>query len=155
MCLRCAGVGHVAVTTRCKLEARRSPKRKRMHVRSKRSSELDDQKLKVSPTLIAPPPPGPCLQIPAWSFLSLLLTSEIATVREELSLVVVVTIISKYVMDSAMDEVLPSVINHCLAGPLTPLHDNTYLIPLSSHADVKKFSKMEVAKFATKDGCAL
>lgn len=150
VCLRCNGVGHVAA--RCRMEVRRSPKRKRLHVRSKHQTVVEDQNLLKSPSETAPPPLGPSLLMPPWSTLSLPLTPEITAVREELALVVVVTIISGYVTDLALDEVLPSIINRSLAGPLTPVNDNTYLVPLSCRADVKEVSKMEVMQFSTKDG---
>lgn len=54
--------------------------------------------------------------------------------------------------DVALNEVLPSVINHALAGLLTPLNDNTYLVPMSSKADVKEACKLDEAKLSTKDG---
>lgn len=40
VCLRCSGVGHVVA--RCPMEDKRSPRRGRVHVRSKLSGKLDD-----------------------------------------------------------------------------------------------------------------
>lgn len=96
-----------------------------MHVRSKQSLELDDQIPLELPAIQATQPSESHLLTPVHSTLSLPLTREIAAVREELALVVVVTIIFGYVMDAALDEVLPSVINRSLDGPLTPLNENT------------------------------
>lgn len=79
-------------------------------------------------------PPRPRIIGPWRTSLSLLLSPEITAVREELSKVVVVTLLSGYVSDKALEEVLPSIINCSLAGSLTPVNDITYLIPLSNRA---------------------
>lgn len=151
VCLRCSGVGHVVA--RCKLEPHRSPKRKRLHVRTKRSAELEDEN-RVEPPVL-PRLSESRLPLVGHAILSLRLTPEIAAVREELAMVVVLTILSSYVTDAGLNEVLPSVINRALAGPLTPLNDTMYLIPLSSLADVKEVCKLDVAKFEIKDGMCL
>lgn len=150
VCLRYAGVGHVAAN--CRMELRRSPKRKLMHVRSKRS--LDAVEISKSELLIAPArsPPRPRPVVPWRSSLSLPLISEITTVREELSKVAVLTLLSGYITDSALGEVLPSIINCSLAGSLTAVNDISYLVPLSSRAEVKEVCMLDVVTLATKDG---
>lgn len=72
--------------------------------------------------------------------------------REELAMVVVVTILSGYVTDATLNEVIPYVINRTLAGPLIPLNDNTYLVPLTSRAEVKDVCKLDEVSFSKKDG---
>lgn len=123
-----------------------------VHVQTKRSLELADQNVLTSPSVIAPPLLGPHMQLPVRTSLSLSLTPKITAARENLSSVLVVTILSGYVTDAALEDVLPSVINCSLAGPLTPVNDNTYLAPLSYRADVKEASKLDVTNFSTKDG---
>lgn len=147
MCLRCAGVGHVAA--KCKRVYRRSPKRKRVHVRSKHSEESVEVGVQPSGSRRSPDPRS---FMASQAVLSLPLTPEIAAVREELALAVVVSILSGYVTDAGMEEVLPDILNCSLAGLLTPLNDNMYLVPLSSRAKVKMTCKEEVVQFSTKDG---
>lgn len=84
--------------------------------------------------------------------MSLPLTPEITAVREELSKVVVVTLLSRYVSDKDLEKVLSSIINCSPAGSLTPVNDITYLILLSSRAEVKEVSNLDVVSFVTKDG---
>lgn len=150
VCLRCAGLGHVAA--KCKWEPRQSPKRKRIHVRSKHVAETTKVSSEETPTSLTRRYPEIRPQTASHSSLSLPLTQEIVTVREELALVVVVTILSGYVSDVGLGEVLPSVINRSLAGPLTPLNDKMYLVPLASRAEVNEVSKLDVVQFTTKDG---
>lgn len=59
---------------------------------------------------------------------------------------------SGYVTVSALEEIIPSIINCTIAGPLTPLNDASYLIPLISRAEVKDACKLDAVTFATKDG---
>lgn len=67
----------------------------------------------------------------------------------------VLTILSGYVTDRALEEIVPTIINCTLAGPLTPVNDVSYLIPLSCREKVKEVCKLDKLTFTTKDGrCA-
>lgn len=62
VCLRCSGVGHVAAN--CRAELRRSPKRNRVHVRTKRSSDRMEQSRAAPPVVHARSPPRPHPSLP-------------------------------------------------------------------------------------------
>lgn len=150
VCLYCACVGHVVA--RCRVVPRHSLKRKRMHVRSKKSSEPTDQRREMVSKTPAHASLASCHLWSRRSTLSLPLSPEIAVVREELAKVAIRTILSGFVMDASLEEVLPMVINFSLAGPLTPLNDNTYLVPLLSRAEAKEVCKMREVQFRIKEG---
>lgn len=97
-------------------------------------AETAKESSEEAPTSLAQRSPELCPLTASHSSLSLPLIPEIAAVREELALVVVVTILSGYVSDAGLVEVLPTVINRSLARPLTPLNDNMYLVSLASRA---------------------
>lgn len=63
VCLRCSGVGHVAA--HCKAEMRRSPKKNRVHIRSKRKLDSGDQS-RMGPRVnhVCSPPPHHVLLCP-------------------------------------------------------------------------------------------
>lgn len=52
--------------------------------------------------------------------------------------------------DATLNEVIPYVINRTLAGPLIPLNDNMYLVPLTSRAEVKDVCKLDEVSFSKK-----
>ncbi|KAH7681768.1 Zinc finger CCHC-type protein [Dioscorea alata] len=150
VCLKCACVGHMAA--RCPVI--QSPNRKRIHVRTKKQStatperrcEVVEQGVVSSATH----------QVSSKAALSLSLNPEAETAREELASVVVVTIVEGFVNEGSVLEVVPSIINKCLAGPITPLSDIAFLIPLASRDEVKEVCKLGSFKVATKDGpCTL
>ncbi|KAH7659259.1 Zinc finger CCHC-type protein [Dioscorea alata] len=154
VCLRCDGVGHVAA--RCAAVLRRSPRKPRVHVRTKRELPhavglaKDGASVQVSD--------GQNQRVPAINHvsLSLSLSPEISTVREELAKVVIVSVELGFVNESSVVEVIPSIINQPLAGPLTPINEFTFLAPLPSRADVKEICKMGTCAAMTKDGqCSL
>lgn len=101
VCLRCSWVGHVAA--HCKAEMRRSPKKNRVHIRSKRKLDSGDQS-RMGPRVnhVCSPPPPPRPSVPWRASISLPLSPEISAVREELTKMAVLTILSGYVTDRAL-----------------------------------------------------
>lgn len=88
--------------------------------------------------------------------ISLSLSPEIAKVREDLARVAVLTIVDGYVNESSVLEVTPTVLNCTLVGPITPLNECSFLVPLGSRDEVKTVYKLGSFKVATKDGpCTL
>lgn len=65
---------------------------------------------------------------------------------------VVLSLVDGYVNESTILEVAPSIINHALAEPLTPLNDCMFLVPLKNREEVKEVCKLGMFKMATKDG---
>lgn len=101
-----------------------SPRRKRLHVRSKKLT---------SNNLPALPREEP-IQVnvattnhqPSRLSLSLSHTPEIEKIREDLAKVVILTFIEGFVNGSSILEVAPTIINRSLAGPITPLNECSF-----------------------------
>lgn len=88
--------------------------------------------------------------------LSLSLSPETAELREELSKVTVLSLVGRFVNDSSVIDIIPSIINRPLAGPVTPLNDFSLLLPLKSRKEVKEICKQGTFKVMMKDGpCTL
>lgn len=161
VCLRCAGVGHVAA--RCQVALRRSPRRKRLHVRSKLQGSQEETSMETQkPFEVAPSLPGAESgeglrgQRPRRMAISLPLTPEMASTREELAKIAVLSLVSGYVNECSILEIVPSIINLKLAGPITPLNECSFLVPLANREEVKEVSKMGTFAANTKDGpCTL
>lgn len=77
------------------------------------------------------------------------LSPEITNVREELAKVAVA---SGFVNKSSILELLPSLVNRSLAGPLTLVIESNFLLPLVSREEVKYVCKLGSFKVSTKDG---
>lgn len=84
--------------------------------------------------------------------LSLSLSLKITKFREELAKVEVASVVSGFVNGSSILELLPSLVNRSLAGPLIPVNDSTFLVPLESREEVKEVCKLGSFKVNTKDG---
>lgn len=158
VCLRCSGVGHVAA--RCSVVLRRSPQRKRLHVRSKIMEAKAHTGSGVRPDIVPiKQVDGSNVQIPQRPrrvVLSLVLSLEINVTRDELAKVAVLTVVSGYVNVHSVLEVAPTLINRQLAGPITPLNEDAFLVPLASRDEVKEVCKLGTFSVATKDGpCTL
>lgn len=156
VCLRCACVGHMAV--RCPVF--RSPNNKRIHVRSKKvgMTKEDDGRREVSRPVLPQvvhqerSEVGHSLR----ASLSIPLTPEVEQMREDLARVAVLSLEEGHVNDSSILEVAPTIINRTLAGPITPLNDCSFLIPLANREEVREVCKMGSFAVATKDGpCTL
>lgn len=89
------------------------------------------------------------------ALLSISLSPEILDIREELAKVAVISVVSCFVNANSVIEILPSVITVSIAGPITPLNDCTFLVPLASKEEVKLVCKMEKVKASTKDGVCM
>lgn len=70
--------------------------------------------------------------------LSLSLSPKMAELRDELSKVVVLSHVARFVNDSSIINIIPSILNIPLAGPITPLNDFSLLLPLKSRKEVKE-----------------
>lgn len=168
VCLRCSGVGHVAA--RCPMENRRSPRRRRVHVRSKlvgnlatsprsrmdegRQPEVGLKPLEVQGGVNV----SEGLQHPRVSreSLSLSLTPESYELREELAKVVVLSVVRGQVNDGSVLEVIPSIINTKVVGPIVPLNESSFLVPFENRDEVCEMVKMGMFDVMTKDGrCSL
>lgn len=87
---------------------------------------------------------------------SLSLWPEVSKLRDDLAKVAVVSILDGAMNEKSVLEVLPSIINIPLVGPITPMNDCSFLVPLSSRDQVKEVCKLDVMKVVTKDGlCSL
>lgn len=76
--------------------------------------------------------------------------------REELGKVAILSVVFGYVNEASVLEVAPSIINKQLAGPLTPLNEDSFLVPLVSRKEVKEVYKLGAFSATTKDGpCTL
>lgn len=76
--------------------------------------------------------------------------------RDDLAKVAVVSILDGAVNEKSVLEVLPFIINILLVGPISPMNDCSFLVPLSSRDQVKEVCKLDVMKVVTKDGlCSL
>ncbi|KAH7659788.1 RNA helicase protein [Dioscorea alata] len=154
VCLRCACVGHMAA--HCPVEPHRSPKHKKVHVRSKWKN-TPGSSLAISEPLNVD---GQAAEQRDHSHkrtsLSLPLTSESAELRKKLAKVAVVGLVEGFVNENSILEVVPSIINRKIAEPVTPINDCNFLILLDSRAEVKKVVKLGTCKVSTKDGpCVL
>lgn len=88
--------------------------------------------------------------------LSIPLSPESSDLREELTKVAVLTLEEGFVNESSLLAVIPSLINVSLAGPISPLNDCIFLLPLMNREEVKELCKMGKFKAMTKDGqCVL
>lgn len=138
---------------------RRSPQRKRLHVRSKimetqvhTGSEVTPDPAVSVPDSIVDGTRVPILQRSRRVALSLVLSPKIFVTWEELAKVTVLTMMSSYVNEKSMLEVAPSVIDKQLAGPITPLNEDAFLVSLASRDEVKEACKLGTFSTATKDG---
>lgn len=87
---------------------------------------------------------------------SLPVLPEVATTREELEKVAILSIVDGAVNESSVMDVVPAVLNIQLAGPITPFNECDFVVPLKSRAEVKEICKMGTFKASTKDGvCSL
>lgn len=70
--------------------------------------------------------------------------------------VAMLSLISGFVNVSSVLEIAPSVINMKLAGPITPLTDYSFLVPLVNREEVKEVCKKGTFKATMKDNlCTL
>lgn len=88
--------------------------------------------------------------------LSLALSPEITSIHKELAKMAFLTVSSGFITDSSLEEVFPSVIPFPLAGPLTLVTEDTYLVPLENKEEVKEVCKQGTLKITSKEGtCSL
>lgn len=68
----------------------------------------------------------------------------------------ILSIVEGDVNESSVLEVAPALINWTLAGPITPLNEYNFMVPLKSRAEVKEICKLGTFKALTKDSiCSL
>lgn len=61
-----------------------------------------------------------------------------------------------YVNESSVMEIVPLVVNTKLAGPITPITENSFLLPFANREEVREVAKLGTFKVSTKDGpCTL
>lgn len=123
VCLRCSRVGHLAA--RCKV-VKQSPQGKRYHVRSKKMSSNLPEQVGLELQRIEPGSRSHHTLLSGRVLISLLLSPEVSTTREELAKVAILSIVDGHVNDSSVLEVAPALINVQLAGPITPLNECTF-----------------------------
>lgn len=152
------------MAARCPRGARSSPHRKRLHVRSKRLDVQEETSLRPvsvpgtskGGSIARQDPIFPRNYCISKASISLSLSPEIAKVRNDLAKVAVLSIVEGYVNETSVLEVVPTVLNCMLAGPITPLNECSFLVPLGSRDEVKTVCKLGSFKVATKDGpCTL
>ncbi|KAH7657856.1 Zinc finger CCHC-type protein [Dioscorea alata] len=154
VCLRCSCVGHMAA----QCTSARSPHKRLLHVRSKKMSFTSPHSPPFSNSSVttAQDMPTKVQQWPSRVSISLSLTPEIEKAREELAKVAVLSVVEGFVNDNSVLEIAPSIINMRMASPITPLNDNSFLVPLASRDEVKDVYKIGSFRVATKDGpCTL
>lgn len=70
--------------------------------------------------------------------------------------VAVLSIVEGFVNEDSVLEVIPSVVNTKLAGPITPITKNSFLLPFANREEVCDMVKLGTFKVKTKDGpCSL
>lgn len=134
-------VGHLAA--RCPVEMRCSPRRNRLHVRSKRRVLTGKQEVHRE-SVSSDPEGGQKFQVgvenqalgrklaPQRVAMSIPLSPEVSDIREELAKLAILTHVDGCVNESSILEVAPAIINHALSGPITPLNDRMFLVPLKN-----------------------
>lgn len=60
-------------------------------------------------------------------------------------------VISGFVNEKSMLEVISSIVNCSIANSITSVNDYTFLVSLASKAEVKEVCKMDTMKISTKD----
>lgn len=168
VCMRCSCVGHVAA--RCPVEARRSPRRRRLHVRSKLvGSVAGPQKAEREMSGITKLHQSSgdsrsegttsgmeSRMVVNQASLSLSLSPESDALREDLAKVAVLSIVGGYDNEGSVLEVVPSLINVNPAGPILPLNENSCLIPFANRDEVREVVNLGTFDAITKDGpCVL
>lgn len=133
-CLCCSRVGHLAA--RCHKDLKRSPHSKRLQVHSKRMSEVSLVQLVVDQPMVETTVPQKSKLSRA--AISIPLSSKIASNREELSKVAILSIVTGFVNVKSILELAHSLINHPLAGLITLMNDCHFLVPLASREVVKE-----------------
>lgn len=88
--------------------------------------------------------------------LSLSLSPESYELREKLAKVAVLSMVGGHVNKGSMLEILPSILNTKMAGPVVPLNETAFLLPFENRNEVRKVVKLETFDVMTKDGkCTL
>ncbi|XP_039138075.1 uncharacterized protein LOC120275526 [Dioscorea cayenensis subsp. rotundata] len=164
VCLRCSGVGHVAA--RCPVDDRRSPRRRKVHVRSKLSGgkggvperERVDGRLPEKVSRTQERGEGGMtegertrLKVNCAS-LSLSISPESYELREELAKVAVLSLVGGNVNEGSVLEILPSILNTKMAGPAVPLNENSFLLPFENRDVVREVVKLGSFDAMTRDG---
>lgn len=159
--------GHVAA--RCPMEMRRSPRRRRVYVRSKQSGlvgeppalELDGKgslEARLSPQVsqgVVMDLGAVKRMLPNRTSLSLSLSPEIYDLRKELAKVAILSIVGGTVNEASVLEVIPSIINAKIAGLIMPLNGTFFLVPFSSKEEVREVVKLGKFDAVTKDGLCM
>lgn len=124
------------------MEPRKSPHRWKLHIRSIRMDKIPTSPVK--PDSIRRNSEFVASQTHS-SFrpaLSIALTLDSEKLREELARVAVLSLVEGVVNESNLLAVLPSILNKELAGPITPLNDCFFLLPVKSREEVKELYKL-------------
>lgn len=140
MCLRCSCVGHMA--GRCIVEPRRSPHRRKLHIRSKRMDKYADSSTQPVVSDLRTVSEASLVHSRPWPSLSIALSPESEKLRKELARVAVLTLTQGFVNEVNLLAVIPSIINKKLASPATPLNDCTFLLPMESREEFKDLCKL-------------
>lgn len=84
--------------------------------------------------------------------LSLSLLLESYELREELSKVVVLSVVDGFINEESVMEIIPSIIPSKMAGPIIALNETSFLIPFESRDEVREVVKLGEFEAMTKDG---
>lgn len=84
--------------------------------------------------------------------LSLSLSPESYDLRDELAKLSVLTIVGGFVNEGSILEIIPSIINVKLAGPIVPLNEFSFLLLFDNKEVVREVVKMGTFEARTKDG---
>lgn len=84
--------------------------------------------------------------------LSISLSPKLEELRDDLAKVAVLSLEAGHVNEFCLIEVIPSLINKDLAGPITPINDDTYFLPTGCREDVNELCKLGSFTASTSDG---
>ncbi|KAH7689328.1 Zinc finger CCHC-type protein [Dioscorea alata] len=150
VCRRCECAGHVAVN--CPLETRGSPHRKKNRLRPRMSPEKGG-----SVSLSLPNSQGSNSEVlgrpsSSQAKLSIPIPREAEEIRDNLEMVAILSLRSGQISENVLAEAIPNILNIPLKGPITPVNDDNYIIPLGSKDEVKMACSLGVFELSSKQG---
>lgn len=84
--------------------------------------------------------------------LSISFTPKSYELREELAKIAVLSVVSGYVNEGSVLDVIPSILSTKLAGPPVPLNEAAFLLPFENRNKVREVVKLGTFDAMTKDG---
>lgn len=77
------------------------------------------------------------LFLPSKVQLSISIPPEVAGIREDLESIGVLSLRAGQISEKVLEEAIPSILNASFIGPITPINDDAYLLPMASLEEVK------------------